>query len=548
MTIAGSIGPKGKQQRPRPEPSTSDALRFLTEEERDRLFTLGRVTMRLSAFVRQAFAIVEPQTPYAHGPHIEVLCAHLEAMAFGLLDKLLMNIPPRFMKSLLVAVFFPAWVWGPFGDPGARFIYASYRERLSMRDSLRTRRIVESPWYRERFPRVQLLRDQNEKLRFDNTLGGYRIASSIGGGNTGEGADYVFADDPHNAKKIWSEIERENVIEWWDDVMSTRTGRWSFNRRGVIMQRLHEQDLSGHILATKPDYVHVFLPMEYDPGLTPSRAGAPVVTQPSPLPVDWRTTPGELLWEQRFDRASVRNIKASMTSYAYGGQFQQVPTPSEGGIIKREWLRFWEPPDEDFGPVVLRGTDGARLVRTPRKLPVEVDGYAQAWDFTFKKRLESDFVAGHVYCKATLDVFLMDRLFERMGFTETLAAFRELTTLWPEANFKYYEDAANGPAIEDSLRAEIQGIVAVSHENEDLLARVHAQTHIIESGHLYLPHPVMCPWVNELIEMLVAFPSGMHDDDLAALVTYLRKTFPRPAMSPEAQARRRTRYPVIQSR
>ena len=548
MTIAGGIGPKGKL-RPEPwEPSLPEVLRFLTDDERERLASLQRVTVRLYTFVRQAFPIVEPQTPFVDGRHLRVICDHLEALAFGVIAKLLINIPPRFMKSLLVSVFFPAWVWGPFGDPGARFIYASYRERLSMRDSLRTRRIIESQWYKDRFPRVQLLSDQNEKLRFDNTLGGFRIASSIAGGNTGEGADYVFADDPHNAKKIWSEVEREGVIEWWDDVMSTRTGRWSTNRRGVIMQRLHEQDLSGHILTTKPDYVHVFLPMEYDPGLTPSRPGAPSLAQPSPLPTDWRTTPGALLWPERFDRQAVQDIKNGMTSYAYGGQFQQVPTPTEGGILKREWLRFWEPPDEDFGPVVLRGKDGQRLVRTPRKLPVEVESYAQSWDFTFKKRLESDFVAGHVYAKAGVDAYLMDRVFDRLSFTETLQAFRDLTTLWPEAVSKYYEDAANGPAIEDTLRAEIQGIIAVSHGNEDLLARVHAITHIIESGHLYLPHPVMCPWVNELIEMLVAFPSGMHDDDLAAMVTYLRRAFPSPAVTAEAQARRYARYPVTKSR
>lgn len=510
--------------------------------------------LRLAHFVRQAWRFVEPMTPYVDGRHIHSICDHLEAVAIGQIDNLLINIPPRFMKSLLVAAFFPAWVWGPHGDPGARFLYASYRERLAMRDSLRTRRIVESEWYRRKWPRVQLQLDQNEKMRFDNTLGGYRIASSVSGGNTGEGGDYVIADDPHNAREIWSELKRENVVEWWDDVMSSRTGRWPTNRKIVVMQRLHEGDLSGHILAEKGNYVHLFFPQEYDPELRPGRAGLPARSLPSPLGnPEWRSKPGTLLWPERFPRKVIDNIKRhEMTPYAYGGQHQQVPAPVEGGIFKREWIRYWEPEDEDYGPVMVRFADGTRRAVLPRKFPAQVRRFVQAWDFTFKGQhqarsgAEVDRVAGHVYAETPADAFLCDRIYQPMDFPATLLAIRDMTGTWPEAGAKYYEDAANGPAIAATLRGEIQGMIPVPADG-DLLSRAHAIAWLLHAGHFYVPHPVMCPWVLDFIEFLTSFPNASHDDDVAALVIGLRRLFPVPRTLPEAVARRAAQeYPVFQ--
>jgi predicted phage terminase large subunit-like protein len=523
--------------------------------ERARRLIAARRVRTLVGFVQQSWPIVEPRTPYIHGRHIEVICAHLEALARGEIEKLLENIPPRYMKSRLVAVFFPAWVWGPHGDPGARFIYASYKERLAMRDSLATRRIIESRWYQERWPGVRLLEDQNEKLRFDNTEGGFRLATSVEGGNTGEGADYVIADDPHNAKQIWSDAKRESVIEWWDDVMSSRTGRWATNRKIVVMQRLHEGDLSGHILAEKGDYVHLFLPQEYDPALRPGRAGVPAKSRPSPLGrIDWRTQPGELLWPERFPRPVVEAIKSGgITAYGYGGQYQQVPSPSEGGLFKRHLWRYWEPPDEDLGPIMKwRATkEGGRerYVVIPRKLPFELERYAQGWDFTFKGRdpnKERDYVAGQVWGKLRTDAFLFDRIYQQMDFVGTIRAIRAMSALWPEAERKYYEDAANGPAIESTLRGEIGGIIAVPVEGS-LESRAHAVTWLQESGHLYLPHPVMCPWVIEFEEQLAAFPNAAHDDDIAAFVTVIRQFFPQPEPSAEStKVRGRRAYPIFQ--
>jgi predicted phage terminase large subunit-like protein len=524
---------------------------FMSESERRFVERYLGAQLRLVEFIRSAWRYVEPNTPYVHGRHIEVISEHLEGVSRGQIDKLLINIPVRAMKSLITCVFWPAWHWGPFGDPGARFIFASYSQKFAVRDSLRTRRIVESLWYQNAFPGVRLLGDQNEKLRFDNTAGGMRLSSSVEGGLTGEGGDFVVADDPHNAKKIWSETTRRGTIEWWDDVMSSRTGRYPTNRRVVVMQRLHEEDLSGHILDQLGDYVHLFLPQEYDPALKPGRAGRPARSKPSPFQSEWRTQYRQLLWPERFTRAIIDDIKQhQMTAYAYGAQHQQVPSPSEGGIFKREHWRYWEPPDEDLGPVITRDSEGNRLAIMPRKLPFQVGTYAQGWDFTFKGRdvtRERDYVSGQVWCEHRTDGFLMDRIYQQMDFPTTIRAVLALSEAWPEAETKYYEDAANGPAIEATLRGEIGGLIAVPVDG-DLLSRAHAIHWLQESGHLYLPHPSMCPWVTEFVELAAAFGSGAaHDDDIAAMVTVLRKLFPVPALNDSAPARTRRPFPIFQS-
>lgn len=476
--------------------------------------------LTLRDFVHEAFHLVEPESRYLHGWHIDAICDHLMAVYRGQIENLIINIPPRFMKSLLVSVFFPSWAWTQ--DPGARFIYGSYHEKLSIRDSVKTRRIVESTWYQEQWGhRVQLVSDQNEKRRFDNDRGGFRIASSVGGGNTGEGGDFVIADDPHNAKEQWSEAARQTVAEWWDDVMTSRGGRLAVPRRIIVMQRLHQQDLVGHVLDERPNqYVLLRLPMEYEP-----KALVQGTPRRSPLPdPDPRTEPNELLWEERFPASEVAKLKGGMSAYAIAGQYQQRPAPAEGGIFKREHWRFWQPRGEDLGDVVLRMGDG-RVVRiTPVALPEHFEMTGQSWDMTFKAKRTSDFVAGHVWSRLRANAYLRARRNERLDFPATVRAVREMSQDWPEAGKKWVEDAANGPAVIQTLRGEIPGMIAVRAEG-DKVARAHSVTYLHEGTNLYLPHPALHPWVWDVIEQFAAFPNGANDDDVDAGVQALRQLF-----------------------
>src|SRR5712692_11933357 len=178
-------------------------------------------TRSLLEFIEQAWPVLQPATPFVPSWHIDALCEHLEAITFGHIRNLLINIPPRHMKSLAVSVFWPCWEWIRW--PERRWLFSSYAETLSIRDSVQCRRLIQSPWYRQNWgDRFTLTSDQNEKRRFENNRSGYRIASSVGGSNTGEGGDRVVVDDPHNVNDAESDPVRQAALTWWDTVMSTR--------------------------------------------------------------------------------------------------------------------------------------------------------------------------------------------------------------------------------------------------------------------------------------------------------------------------------------
>src|SRR5580658_950840 len=197
-------------------------------------------TRRLDEFVRQAWHVIEPSTPFVPSWHIDAIVEHLEAVTRGQIRNLLMNVPPRHMKSLLVAVFWAAWEWIRW--PERRWLYSSYGAQLSIRDSIKCRRLIESPWYQQRWgDRFALTSDQNTKGRFDNDRSGYRLATSVGGAATGEGGDRIICDDPHNVQEAESDSIRTATLDWWDVVMSTRTNDPKTTAKVVVMQRCHQQ-------------------------------------------------------------------------------------------------------------------------------------------------------------------------------------------------------------------------------------------------------------------------------------------------------------------
>src|SRR5262245_24549058 len=216
----------------------------------------------LCEFVRQAWIVVEPATPFVTGWHIDAVIEHLEAVSKGQIRSLLINIPPRHMKSLLVSVFWPAWEWIRW--PERRWLYSSYAATLSIRDSVKCRRLIESPWYQQNWGNVfALTSDQNTKGRFDNDRSGYRLSTSVGGAATGEGGDRIVCDDPHNVQEAESDSIRKATLDWWDVVMSTRVNDPKTSAKVVVMQRCHQQDLAGHLIE-QGGWEHLVLPAEYE--------------------------------------------------------------------------------------------------------------------------------------------------------------------------------------------------------------------------------------------------------------------------------------------
>lgn len=287
----------------------------------------------LVEFVRQAWPVVEPSNPYVHGWHVDAVAMHLEAVQEGDINRLLVNIPPGMMKSLLTSVFFPAWVWGPRNQPALRFLCTAHNQNLAIRDSLKMRRLVTSEWYQKRWgATVRITSDQSAKTKFENTATGFREAVAFES-MTGSRGDIVILDDPHSVDSAMSDAQRESTITTFLEALPTRLNNPEHSSIIVIMQRLHEQDVSGVILEKNLPYTHLMLPQEFDP----NRKCTTEIGFEDP-----REDEGELLFPERFPREVVERDKQVLGPYGYAGQFQQSPAPRGGGIVKREWWQLYD--------------------------------------------------------------------------------------------------------------------------------------------------------------------------------------------------------------
>jgi len=488
----------------------------------------------LAAFTELAWPILEPATPFIPNWHLDVLAEFLEAVWQCEINDLLINMPPRHMKSIEVAVMFPAFVWTQ--EPSLRWLYSSYAQSLSIRDSVKMRRLIESPWYRERWGHVfSLTSDQNQKLKFENDKSGYRMATSVGGSNTGEGGDIIVVDDPHNVEERESDVMREGAIDWWSNVMSTRINNPKKRRRIVVMQRVHEHDLAGHLLE-QGGWHHLNLPAEYE-------GGKCIVTG---CVFHWdkdpRTVDGEPLWKDRYGKEEIQQLKKDLKEYGAAAQLQQRPAPAEGGILKRHWWKYWcYPGQEDtLPPVRMKLADGTFLEIKPIPLPYAFDRQAQSWDMTFKDLTTNDYVVGQQWGKKGPDAFLLDQVRGQMDFTMTLNAVRAFNKTWPLPSEKVVEDTANGPAIVSVLKRELPGLRAEGVQGEKQ-ARAAAYSHLPSAGNCYLPHPAIAPWVNGFIDECATFPNASHDDQVdtwsQAMDVLYKPEDPGIAITPQYSAR-----------
>ena len=439
----------------------------------------------LLAFVEQAWHILEPDTPFIHNWHIDALVEYLEAITAGEMTRVLINVPPRCMKSLLVSVLWPVWEW--IRRPGGRWIFASHAEALSTKHSIDRRTLLQSAWYQGRWgEQVQLASDQNVKGEFQNTKRGVMIATSTGGSITGKGGDRIIVDDLHNPQQAESDAQRETALTYFRQTLSTRLDDKKTGAIVVVMQRLHERDLSA--FCQELGFVHVCMPAEAEARteIVFPRSGR-VVTREA----------GDLLWPTREGRPELDAQKRMLGSMAYAGQYQQRPVPAGGAIFRRDWFQYYD------------------------ELP-PLTHLAQSWDMAFKDRPDNDYVVGIVAGRRGADIYLIDRVKGQWAFSESCRQVEALRQKYPTSSTILIEDAANGPAIVDALRHRITGIIAVPPEGGKL-ARAYAAQPQVEAGNVYLPNPRphgrLMPervWVDDFLYQLTGFPSGAHDDDVDA--------------------------------
>ena len=498
-----------------PRPTEMDerikTARLLAQVYKQKL-VIEQAEEQLSSFVKLAWLVVEPGTTYIHGRHIDAICEHLQAAANGEIRKLIINIPPRLSKSTLLSVCMTPWVW--LKHPEKKFVYASYDFKLSKRDSRKARQLIKSAWYQRWWGnRYAIQKDQDEKHRYDTDKGGFRQATAVDVGTTGEGGDYLIYDDPNDVKQMNSDAYIEGVIDFHDSVMASRLNDPKTGVRILIQQRCNERDLTGHILAKEKGWDHLVIPMEYEGRREPTSIGW----------VDWRKTEGELICPERIGPLEIEELKVQNGPVAYAGQYQQRPSPGEGASFKRDWWNFYNPRGTKTADVAVKTAGATPILKTPQEIPEAFEQVVQAWDMTFKESNDTDLVAGHVWGRVGSNVYLLSRRSERMDFPKTLKAVREMSKDFPCPE-KLIEDKANGPAVIATLRNEIPGIIPSKIE-AGLESLANSMTGYAEAGNVYLPNPDQHPWVWEIIEQFAVFPRGRHDDDVAAACHAWRRLF-----------------------
>jgi len=475
----------------------------------------------LASFIRQSWHIIEAERNYSHNWHIDIIAEHLEAVTRREIRNLLINIPPRHSKSTMVSVCWPAWVWGPSQMGNECWLYGSYSPKLATRDSVKCRRILDSQWYldnwgdyffdgkdRADWP-VSILRpDQNEKMRYENLKSGVRIATTPGGTGTGDGGDVIVCDDPSKVKGIESTVQRESILEWWDDEMSTRFMEPTRGCKVIVMQRVHALDLSGHILEQAEDnWEHLALPFEYEKKISVDMKGTSLF---DPKKDDPRTEEGELLWKERFDEKSVNDLKTSMTVYQQSGQLQQRPTPKEGTIFKRKWFKKRWTTLPAFSRVI------------------------QTWDLTFGESETSAYNVGYTLGLDTPNIYVIDELRIKMDINGQIKQLPLFRKLHPNCREILVENAANGKAAVGLLKKKIPGLILVTPKGskED---RADAVTYLFEGGNVYFPQDDYEGWatmpdkedevvVEEAIEEIISFgPKARYRDRVDSLVHGLEK-------------------------
>lgn len=282
---------------------------------------------RLSAFLHKSFNILEPGTDYEYNWHIDCISEHLEASYRGEIKRLIINIPPRSLKSFSVAQAYPAWAMGK--DPSHKFIMASYAYSLAEDNVRKCRTIMRDAWYKDTFPGTIISADQDQKHHFETTQGAMYYGAGLGGTLTGKGADTILLDDPLNPKEAMSDTIRASAIS---EVRSTLFSRFNDKRTGrfiLIMQRLHEMDTTGDLLRDG-GYVHVKLPaIAYKP-VHVSLGG-----------MDWFMEPNQLLFPKRLTAEILEQTRKDMTELHFAGQMLQEPVPVGGGEFKEAWMNTY---------------------------------------------------------------------------------------------------------------------------------------------------------------------------------------------------------------
>lgn len=430
----------------------------------------------LLTFVQRVFRALEPGTIFESNWHYEHICWVLQRVIRGEIRRLIINVPPRSGKSLMASVAWPLFLLGH--DPTKRVICVSHTEDLARKFSIDRRAVALQPWYGNVFPGMRLTSSRPRDLELITTERGGILATGVGGGILGRGADVIVVDDPIKGIDALSEAERRRVAEFYDNTLVTRLND---KRKGVvviIMQRLHQDDLVGHVLE-RDDWEVVSLP---------AMAVADSIYQLSDTSGDvHHRREGDLLHPQREPIEVLEQVRRSQGSLTFQAQYQQQPVPPGGNIIQRSWFRFYD------------------------ELPERFDRTVVSWDTASQLGEHNDYSVGTVWGSVGFEYYLLDLVRARFEFPSLRREVIMLSQRW-QADAVVIEETELGRALLQDLRRTEAIRPVLCKPRFDKEARLLAQSARFEAGQVHLPRDA--PWLGVYMDELLAFPNGRHDDQV----------------------------------
>ena len=445
-------------------------------------------------FFKRAWHIIEPSIALSTNWHHQYLCEALQEECERIIEgraktkDIIINIPFRATKSILVTVMFPVWCW--IKDPKLRFITASYSADLSIEHSTRSRDIINSDWFIGRWGDLfHIKKDQNLKSRYENNFLGVRRATSVGGTVTGQGGDFLIVDDPVSPQHAASEIERENANEWYRTTFYSRLNNPLTGVRIIIMQRIHENDLSGFLINNKSrlKYQHICIPAELSDDLKPKL-------------LEKNYTKDGLFWKDRFSRNILDDYKDALGTYGYAGQLMQTPTPIDSGMIKSEWFSI----------------DKYKFIDEKTVVDFVIDPA-----YTSSEKNDPSALLAYIFRDNKWQI--IDCVNVRKEFPDLIKFIPQ----WVQKNGYtnrsriYVEPKASGKSIVQTLKKETGlNVKEDKPPSKDKVARVQDVSASIESGRVSL---FKGDWNEEFLNQLTRFPTAKHDDMVDCLVMAITK-------------------------
>lgn len=433
----------------------------------------------LTLFIERSFSELNPQTQYLHNWHVEVVADALEQCRTGKLKRLIINLPPRSLKSQMASIAFPAYLFGH--KPSSQIICASYAQDLADKLAGDCRSLMTSQWYEGLFPPTRLATRRPMLNDYSTTEMGFRLSTSVGGVLTGRGADFIIIDDPIKPVEALSETQRKSVNDWYDHSLITRLNDKKSGCVLLIMQRLHEDDLVGHVLQREDWKIIKF------PAIAEENTSYTIRTLYSEK--TFSRNVGDALHAEREPLDVLAQIREIQGEYHFAAQYQQAPSPLGGGMIKTDWFKIY----------------------TPEELPKEFDLVFQSWDTANKSSELNDFSVCTTWGVRKSHLYLLHVFRKRLDYPDLRRAVKQQALLYNAKNILIEDKASGTQLLQDLQNDGLHGATAYT-TSMDKIMRAHSVSSTIENGFVFVP--TQADWIPEYLHEIASFPKGKYDDQV----------------------------------